>query len=173
MMWPWLVKMPAQKVLRLLLLLMLILRNVLATVWFGFGSWSLVKKLNFFRLWTQGLVKIFKLKFRRDFAEEWSEFAADACLRLWSVILVEILKLDLVDILKFKFSKNDDVWLRFWSWCLVDILKMKCEQDLCKNLWYDLNKLLWYAELNSRVRCSFGNVYFQLESTISQKWECS
>ena len=35
---------------------------------------------------------------------------------------------------------------------------MKCDQDLCLNLWYDLNKLLWQDELNPRVRCAFGNV---------------
>ena len=38
---------------------------------------------------------------------------------------------------------------------------MKCDQDLCLNLWYDLKKLLWYDELNPRVRCAFGNVFFQ------------
>ena len=27
-------------------------------------------------------------------------------------------------------------------------------------LWYDLKKLLWQDELNPRVRCAFGNVYF-------------
>ena len=46
-------------------------------------------------------------------------FAADAWLRLWSLILVEILRLGLVKILKFKFSQDADIWLRFWSWCLV------------------------------------------------------
>ena len=52
-MWPWRVKMPTQNLLRLLLLLMLMLRNVL----------------------TQGLVKMLKLKFSQDFeAEVWSAF---------------------------------------------------------------------------------------------------
>ena len=36
---------------------------------------------------------------------------------------------------------------------------MKCDQDLCLNLCYDLKKLLWQDELNPRVRCAFGNVY--------------
>ena len=36
--------------------------------------------------------------------------------------------------------------------------KMWC--DLCLNLWYDLKKLLWQDELNPRVRCAFGNVYY-------------
>ena len=39
------------------------------------------------------------------------------------------------------------VWLRFWSWCKVEILKMKCDQDLCLNLWYDPKKLFWQDEL--------------------------
>ena len=30
---------------------------------------------------------------------------------------------------------------------------MKCDQDLCLNLWYDLKKLLCQDELNPRVRC--------------------
>ena len=36
---------------------------------------------------------------------------------------------------------------------------MKCDQDLCLSLRYDLKKLLWQDELNPRVRCAFGNVY--------------
>ena len=44
---PWRVKMLTQNLLRLLLLLMVMLRNVLTTVWCKFGSWSLVIKLNF------------------------------------------------------------------------------------------------------------------------------
>ena len=38
------------------------------------------------------------------------------------------------------------------------IMKMKFDQDLCKNLWYDLKKLFWQDELNPLVRCAFGNV---------------
>ena len=88
--------------------------------------------INFlFRLWAQGLVKILMLKFGQY-------FAADAWLRLWSFILVEILKLGLVKILKLKFSRNAEIWLGFWSWCLVDILEMKFDQNLCKN--FDMTK---------------------------------
>ena len=29
------------------------------------------------------------------------------------------------------------------AWSIIDILKMKFDQELCLNLWYDLNKLLW------------------------------
>ena len=41
------VKMTTQNLLRLLLLLMLMMRNVLTTVWCRFGRWSLVIKLSF------------------------------------------------------------------------------------------------------------------------------
>ena len=40
-------------------------------------------------------------------------FAVDAWCRLLSFILVEILKVGLVKILKFKFSRNAEIWLRF------------------------------------------------------------
>ena len=82
------------------------------------------------RFWSWCSGKILKLNFGHY-------FAADAWLWLWSSFLVEILKLGLVKILKFNFWRNAEVWLRFWSWCLVEILKM-IDQDLCKNLWYDL-----------------------------------
>ena len=71
----------------------------------------------------------------------------------------------LIEIWKLKFGQDfgADVWLRFWSWCLVEILKMKFDQDLCLNLWY---------ELNSRVRCTLGNVsiflYIFLEYVCSR-----
>ena len=69
--------------------------------------------------------------------------------RFWSSILVDIVKLGLVKIFKFKFCRNAKIWLKFWSWCLVENLKMKFDHDLCLNLLY---------ELNPRVGCAFGNV---------------
>ena len=86
----------------LLLLLMLMMRIVLATVWCILGSSG----------------KIFKLEFGHY-------FASDILQRLRSWILIEMLKLGSVNILNFKFSRDGDVWLRFWSKCLVEILKMK------------------------------------------------
>ena len=101
---------------------------------FLFGLWwQGFKVCSRFWSWCSG--KILKLKFGHY-------FATDACLWLWSSILVEILKLGLVKIYKFKFCRNADVWLKFWSWCLVKILKM-FDQGLCKNLWYDQKKLIW------------------------------
>ena len=46
-MWPWRVKMPTQNLLRLLLLLMLIVRIMLATVCYRFGSWRLNLRYDF------------------------------------------------------------------------------------------------------------------------------
>ena len=63
----------------------------------------------------------------------------------WSCSLVEILKLRLVKILKFKFSRNADIWLRFSSSCLVEIMKMKSDHDLFENSCYDKKKLFWYC----------------------------
>ena len=71
-------------------------------------------------------------------AEVCQYFAAHRWLRIWRLFLVEILKLGLVKILKFKFSRNAEIWLRFWSWCLVDIMEMKFDQNLCKN--FDMTK---------------------------------
>ena len=126
---------------------------VLATICCRFGSWGLFKKLNFCS----------------DFEHKvWSNFLSWSSDKIWSWslisffcwcfvevmlnpfwILVNYLKLGFVKILKLKFYGEADVWLRFWNWCLVEILKMKFDQDLCLNLWY---------ELNPRVRCAFGNV---------------
>ena len=137
---------------------MLMLRNVLTIVWCRFGSWSLVMKSNFCpefehnvwsRFWSWSSGKILKLN-----------FSLNLWLRLWKLFLVEILKHCLVKILKFKFSWRADISNIFgWSCCLVKIMKMKYDQDFFENLWNDLKKLLWYAELNLRVRCAFGNVY--------------
>ena len=116
-------------------------------VWSRFWSWSSGK------IWSWSLVSSFLLMFCRMLNPRWilvwSLFCCWCFMWLWSSILVKILKLGLVKILKLKFYGEADVWLRFWSWCLVKILKF--DQDLCLNLWY---------ELNSRVRCAFGNVSF-------------
>ena len=137
------------------------MRIVLATVWCILGSWSLVIKPNFCsdfehkvcsRFWCWSSGKIFKLEFGQY-------FAADVLQRLRSWILIEMLKLGLVNILNFKFSRDGDVWLRFWSKCLVEILKMKFDQDLCLNLWYD--PIGYFGKMNSTLGsvCAFGNVY--------------
>ena len=75
---------------------------------------------------------VIKLNFCSDFEHKvWSRF------RSWS--LVEILMFG------WDFDKK----------CLIKILKLKFDQDLCKNLWY---------ELNPRVRYAFDNVSLYVES---------
>ena len=132
-----LIDVPTQNLLRLALLLMLMMKIVLATVCCILGSWGLVIKPNFCsdfehkvwsRFWCWSSGKIFRLAFGQY-------FAADVLQRLWNWILVEMLKLGLVNILNFKFSRDGDVWLGFWRKCLIEILKMKFEQNLCLNLW--------------------------------------
>ena len=143
------------------------LRNVLTMVWCRFGNWSLVIKSFFVQTSSTRFGQNFEV-LRQDFE---AEVAADPWLRLWRLFLVEILRLHLVKILKFKIlSQNADIWLRFWSCCLVEIMKIKSNQDLFENLWYDLKKLLWWAELNPRVRCAFGNVFYI--RLLSSKMPC-
>jgi len=149
-MWPWRVKMPTQNFVVVTVAdedrvgnnLLQILNcglfkklnfcsDIEHKVWSRFWSWSSGK------IWSWSLVSFFC----------WC-FAEVMLYQSW--ILVEILELGLVKILKFKFYGEAHVWMRFWSWCLVKILKMKFDQDLCLNLWY---------ELNPRVRCAFGNIF--------------
>ena len=83
--------------LMLIFLMMLMMRQVLATVWSRFGSWNLVEslKLNFgqyvepdvwSRFWRKNLVKIFKLNFAQD-------FEAEVLSRFWGWSLIKIPKL--------------------------------------------------------------------------------
>ena len=128
-MWPWRVKIPNQNLLILLLMLMLMMRIVLATVWCILGSWSLVIKPNFCsdfehkvssRFWSWSSGKIFKL----DFGQY---FAADVLQRLWNWILVEMLKLGLVNILNFKLNWDADVVEILKLMLGLVILKMKLD----------------------------------------------
>ena len=115
--------MPTQNMLRLILLLMLTLRIMLATVCCKFESWGLVIKLNFFRLW-----------FCQDFeVEVQARFEAG----IWSVFccwcFVEVMKLSLGrdpearfgQYLEFELSRDaDGCW--YQDWRLVNVLKIRC-----------------------------------------------
>ena len=144
-MWLWHVKMATQNLLKLLLLLRLMMRNVSTTVWCRFGRWTLVTKLSFCSGFKDKV-----LRFVQDFDVEvqarfWSWSLVIICCWCLVVAVKFILGRDsgfgLVKIFKFKFCRNGDVWLKFWSWCKVEILKM-FDQDLCLNLWYDPKKFL-------------------------------
>ena len=103
----WLVKMPTQNLLRLLLLLMLMMRNVLTTVVCRFGSWSLVMKLNF--------VQTLSTRFGQ-------EFEVEVQAKFWNWSLVSILLLSRSEVMKWMFGQDFEV--KVWSkcWCLVEIL---------------------------------------------------
>ena len=102
------------------------MRIVLATICCTFGSWGLVKKLNFCSNFEHKQDFEVKAQARFEAGVWWVFFCwcfVEIMLnQIW--ILVHILKLGLVKILKFKFYGEAHVWLRFWSWCLVEILKL-------------------------------------------------
>ena len=88
-------------------------------------------KWEIFRLWAQGLVKILKL---------------NVWLRLWNWIFVDILKLGLVKILKFKFCGDADVWLRFplclWQCLNISDFNGEIKRKRFKIMFIGL--VLWY-----------------------------
>ena len=131
-----LIDVPTQNLLRLALLLMLMMKIVLATVCCILGSWGLVIKPNFCsdfehkvwsRFWCWSSGKIFRLAFGQY-------FAADVLQRLWSWILVEMLKLglvfwilSLVELVMFSWDFEVNAGSRFWRWSLIKICVWTCE----------------------------------------------
>ena len=87
---PWCVKMPTQNLLRLLLLLMLVMRIVLATNCCQFGL-------------------IIKLNFCLDFEHVGQDFEVEVQARFWSWSLVSIL------LLMFVWDYEVESWSIFWS----------------------------------------------------------
>ena len=137
-MWPWRVKMPTQNLLRLLLLLMLIVRIMLATVCYRFGSWRLVLNLNFFHTLSTRVGQ---------------NFEAGICSAFCRWCFVKDMKLNLGRYSEARFGQDFN-------------FKFAWDQDLCKNLWYDLKKLLWWTEVNPRACCAFGNVILRPSSWV-------
>ena len=131
-----LIDVPTQNLLRLALLLMLMMRIVLATVCCILESWGLVIKPNFCsdfehkvwsRFWCWSSGKIFRLAFGQY-------FAADVLQRLWSWILVEMLKVglvfwipSLVELVMFSWDFEVNAGSRFWRWSLIKICVWTCE----------------------------------------------
>ena len=175
-MWPWHVKMATQNLLKLLLLLILTMRNVLTTVVCRFGSWSLVMKLNF--------VQTLSTRFGQ-------EFEVEVQAKFWNWSLVSILLLRLGEVMKWLFGRDFEV--KVWSkcWCLVEILKLmqgRDSEDVRSRFVFEL--VIWPKEviLVSRTQpsgplclwhclsfslnpifnkhCSFIQFYLLLQSTI-------
>ena len=131
-----LIDVPPQNLLRLALLLMLMMKIVLATICCILGSWGLVIKPNFCsdfehkvwsRFWCWSSGKIFRLAFGQY-------FAADVLQRLWSWILVEMLKLglvfwipSLVELVMFSWDFEVNAGSRFWRWSLIKIWVWTCD----------------------------------------------
>ena len=122
---------------------MLILRIMLATVCYRFGSWRLV-------------LQTLSTRVGQDFeVEVQARFEAAVCSAFCRWCFVEVMKLNLGRDSAARFGQDFEFWVawRCWclveifSWCLVEIMKMKYDQDLCLNLWYDLKKLLLQDEL--------------------------
>ena len=95
--------------LRFLLLLMLMMRNVVTIVLCRFGSWSLVINLNF--------VQTLRTRFGQ-------EFEVEVQAKFWNWSLVSILLLRLGEVMKWMFGQDFEV--KVWSkcWCLVEILNI-------------------------------------------------
>ena len=115
---PWRVKMPSQNLLRLLLLLMLVMRIVLATVCCRSGRPGLVISLNFCSDF-EHFCQDFEVEVRRDFEAEVRSVFCCWC-------LVEVTKLNLGQWSEARFGQ--DLNLRF-SRCLVEILKLMLSRD--------------------------------------------
>ena len=147
-MWPWRVKMPTQTLLRLLLLLMLIVRIMLATVCYRFGSWRLVLKLNFFS----------------DFEHKgWSRFWSWSSARFWNWSLFSILPLMFCR----GYEVESHVWLRFlvdvesrfWRWNSINICVWTCNMTLARwtqpsgplCLWQCFHSLLFWNSVPSSI----------------------
>ena len=130
-MWPWHVKMTTQNLLRLLLLLMLMMRNVLTTVWCKFGRWSLVIKLSFCS------------DFEHKVSRFGQDFKVDVQARFWSWSLVIVLLLMLHVVMKFnlgqdseaRFGQDFEAQVLWRGWCLVEILKMMLGRDSEDEIW--------------------------------------
>ena len=125
------------------------MRIVLATIFCRFGSWGLVIKLNFFQTFSTMFGQDLKLEFRQDFYGEKIFYVGKKLVKLSTLatLVTHWLTHSVTNFPTICLWRDADVWLR--SWFLVDILKMESDQDLCLNLWY---------ELNPRACCAFGNV---------------
>ena len=139
-MWLWHVKMATQNLLKLLLLLRLMMRNVSTIVWcswkvnfghkvkFLFGLWGQgFKVCSRFWSWCSG--KILKLKFSPNFAAEcWCLFVAMKFIlgRDSGLVWSRFLSLSFVEMVMFGWDIEVDARSRFWR-CLIKICVWTCD----------------------------------------------
>ena len=137
-MWPWRVKMPTQNLLRLLLLLMLVTRIVLATVCGRFGSWGFVKKLNFcsdfehkvwssFWNWSSG--KIFMVKRFSMLEKSWLSCRHWLPLSHTDLLTPSLISLQFVcdEMLMFGWDFEVSAWSGLWRRNLIKISVWTCD----------------------------------------------
>ena len=124
-----------QNLLRLLLLLMLAMRIMLATVCCRFGSWGLVIKPYFCsdfqhkvwsRFWSWSWGEILKLKFGQYFAADvWLRLQSWILMKILKQSLVKILSLNLIEILMFARDLEVNAYrnseLDIWWRCVQDL----------------------------------------------------
>ena len=90
----------------------------------------------------------------------WSNFLS----RLWSWILVKILKLKFCRDFETEFRSRFgiQVWSRFWSWNLVHILKLKLGSEFEVESWSYLKAITQYSTLGSVVPLAMFMSYLHL-----------
>ena len=140
-MWPWRVKMATQNLLRLLLLLMLMMRIVWATVWWRFGSWGLVIKLNFCsdlehkvwsRFWNWSSGKICMVKRFPTLEKSWLSCRHWLPLSLTDSLTLSLISLQSVcgEMLMFGWDFEVSAWSRLWRRNLIKICVWTCDTTL-------------------------------------------
>ena len=141
------------------MLLMLMLRNVLTTVWSRFWIWGLVEILNlnsiywiwsFVNIWSIFLFKTLRLRFGQDFeAKDWS------MIKSW--ILVKILRL------KLDRNFEAEVQSSLQSWSLVEILKLNLDQVVVFNQLVVWPKSCFFGESTGWV----GQIQFWFKAHVT------
>ena len=121
------------------------MRIVLATICCRFGSWGLVKKLNFDQVegWSSGKICSWSLAsffswFFRGYEIETCLKIHPFCYRQPSLADVDAEKCvdnSLVQIWKLKFGPKIIFFSRLWAQGLVKILKLKVRQDFEAGVW--------------------------------------
>ena len=117
--------MPTQNLLRLLLLLMLIVRIMLATVCYRFGSWCLILKLNFFQTSSSRVGQDFEVEVQQD-------FETGACSAFCRWCFVEVMKLNLGRYSEARLGQDFEFESKFLRWNLIKICVWTCNMTLAR-----------------------------------------
>ena len=109
-----------------------------------------------FRLWAQGLVKVLKLKLRRDFEAEFLSI-------FWCWFLVKVVKLNHS---KASFGQFFEVLVCSSCWCLVEILRLVLNRDSENEIWSTLGSVvplaMFFKEFQPERKCYIAISWFFL-----------